>query len=245
MQTAIKGTLAASAVAILAACGVGNDSSQQFAGNAEGFWRGTSSTGYEVSLAILENGETWGIYTNGTAIYGALYGRSTGTGTIFSASGSDFNLLNWSVTSGSYSGTVMARSTIQAVSNRGTSVSLAYDRSYDNAASLAAVAGNYTVSGVSASGSASSVPMSINSGGLVTVTGMTGCSASGAVVPRASGKNIYNIAMTFTGSNCALGNGGTASGILVLDQSVTPNIALSLALTPNKQDGFIAVGSKN
>lgn len=198
-----------------------------------------------MSLAVLENGETWGVYTSGNTIYGALNGTSIGTGNVFVASGSDYNLLNWSVTSGSYSGTVTARSTIEAVSNRGTSISLAYDQSYDTVATLTAIAGNYTVSGISAQGSASSVPMSINTGGLVTVTGMNGCSASGAVSPRANGKNVYNISMTFTGVTCALGYGGTASGIFVLDKSVTPNIALSLALTPNRQDGFIAVGTKN
>lgn len=245
MKAAIKYAMAATAVALLTACGGGGGGgSTPTAGTAEGFWTGTASTGYDVALAVLENGETWGVYTSGGMIYGALYGTSTGTGTTFAASGSDFNLTNWSVSSGSFSGTVTARSAIQAVSNRGSTISLTYDSSYDTAASLTTVAGNYTVSGVSAAGSADNVPMTITSGGLVTVTG-TGCSASGTVAPRSSGKNVYNISMTFTGNNCALGNGGTASGIFVLDRSVTPNIALSLALTPNKQDGFIAVGEKN
>jgi hypothetical protein len=243
MKAAIKYTLAATAVAILAACGGGGGSTPT-AGTAEGFWSGTTNTGYDVALAVLENGETWGIYISNSGLEGALYGTSTGSGNTFSASGSNFNLRAWSVTGGTLTGTVVQRSTINAVSNGGGTLSLTYDASYDTPATLTAVAGNYTVSGISASGSANNVPMTITSGGLVTVTG-TGCSASGTVAPRSSGKNIYNISMTFTGINCALGNGGTASGIFVLDRSVTPNIALSLALTPSKQDGFIAVGEKN
>ena len=79
---------------------------------------------------------------------------------------------------------------------------------------------------------------------LLKVNSHKGCPTLGTVLPRSSGKNIYNINVTFTGTNCALGNGGTASGIFVLDRTVTPNIALTLALTPNKQDGFIGIGTK-
>jgi hypothetical protein len=50
--------------------------------------------------------------------------------------------------------------------------------------------------------------------------------------------------MTFIGTNCALGNGGTASGIFILNQSESSNVAVALALTPSKQDGFIAIGEK-
>jgi hypothetical protein len=50
--------------------------------------------------------------------------------------------------------------------------------------------------------------------------------------------------MTFIGTNCALGNGGTASGIFLLDQRENPNVAVAMALTPSKQDGFIAIGEK-
>jgi hypothetical protein len=85
--------------------------------------------------------------------------------------------------------------------------------------------------------------MTITAAGLVTVQGTT-CSASGNVAPRASGKNVYNISMTFNGTNCALGNGGTASGIFILDQSESPNVAVAMALTPYKKDGFIAIGAK-
>lgn len=213
------------------------------AGTAEGFWVGSSSTGYRVALAVLENAETWGVYTRNGLIYGAVYGTSNGTGNTFSSTGSDFNLVKWSVVNGSFTGTVVPKSTINAVANTGTTISLTYSTTYDSPALLSTIAGSYTVSGVSASGTSSNAPMTIDANGAVRVVG-NGCSAAGTVLPRSSGKNIYNINVTFTGTNCALGNGGTASGIFVLDRTVTPNIALTLALTPNKQDGFIAIGTK-
>jgi hypothetical protein len=240
MKNTIKLTLAASAVALLAACGGGGGSSAPVAGTAEGFWEGTTSTGYNAAVAVLENGETWGLYTSGNTVYGALYGTSTGSGSTFSASGSDFNLLNWAVTSGSLNGTVVPQSTIRAVSGGGTTVNLTYDSSYNTPATQAAITGTYTVRAISATGSADDVAMTISSTGVLSVPGV-GCTASGTVVPRPSGKNVYNISVTFTGNNCALGNGGTASGIFILDGT----LAISLALTPNKQDGFIAFGLKN
>ncbi len=105
MRKTIKVILATASVALLAACGGGGGGGgggTPTAGNAEGFWNGTSSNGYDVAVAILENGETWGIYTSGGVIYGALYGTSSSTGNTFSANGSDYNLTNWTVSSGSY-----------------------------------------------------------------------------------------------------------------------------------------------
>ncbi len=242
MKAIFKGAVIAGAVALLAGCiGGGSD---EYVSNAEGFWTGTSSTGFNVSVAVLENGETWGLYTYNGSIYGALYGQSTGAGTQFFASGSDFDLTSWSVTNGSLSGTVAPKSAINATTSGDVSISLQYENSYDSPATLAAAEGSYVVYGVSAAGSADGAPMTISSNGAVTVAGMGDCTASGSVVPRASGKNVYNISVTFSGTQCALGNGGTASGIFILDTSVTPNYAVSLALTADKRDGFIAMAQK-
>ena len=216
------------------------------AGTSEGFWFGPASTGTQVYLAVLENGETWGFYTSGNNFAGALYGISTGTGTAFAATGTDFNFGVWRTSANTFLGTVAAKSSINATASAGTggTVALRYDASYDTAATLATVVGNYTMSGVSALGSGTNVPISITAAGQVTSTVTGTCSAAGTIAPRPSGKNIYNIALTFTGTGCALGNGGTTSGIFILDKSVTPSVAYAIALTPAKNDGFFAVGTK-
>jgi hypothetical protein len=229
--------------------GGGDDISTPSAGTAEGFWSGSASNGSNLVLVVLENGETWGLYganeTAGDIYAGAFYGQSTGTGNTFTASGSDFNFNNWDVTSGTVKGTVVQKSTINATTSQNVSVNLKYESSYELPASLKAVAGSYKVTGISATGSATNAPMTITDTGLVTVkVAETNCTASGNIAPRASGKNVYNISMKFNGTNCALGDGGTASGIFILDQSETPNVAVSMALTPSKQDGFIAIGEK-
>jgi len=57
------------------------------------FWQGGASTGMDVQLAVLENGETWGIYSSRGIVAGALIGNTSSGGTHFSGSGLDFNLL--------------------------------------------------------------------------------------------------------------------------------------------------------
>lgn len=69
-----------------------------------------------------------------------------------------------------------------------------------------------------------------------------GCSAAGTAVPRPSGKNIFNITITFTGTNCALGNGAVTTGVAYYD-AVNRQV-LVMALNSAKTDGFIYVGTK-
>src|SRR5574337_1453642 len=117
---------------LLAACGGGGDDSAPAgggsapaaappvaAGTAEGFWQGKSSTGSSVALAVLENGETWGLYSQGGYIVGAIYGKTTSTGgTKLSGSGLDFNIPSRSVTQGSYSGTFEAKGSVDRLESQ-------------------------------------------------------------------------------------------------------------------------------
>ena len=61
-------------------------------------------------------------------------------------------------------------------------------------------------------------------------------------MPRPSGKNIFNVSVTFTGTNCALGNGTVTTGVGYYDMDTKR--LLVLALNAAKTDGFIYIGSK-
>lgn len=51
--------------------------------------------------------------------------------------------------------------------------------------------------------------------------------------------------LTLSGANCGSGNGGTVSGIFILDATTTPKSAYFFTLTTTKQDGIIiGIGSK-
>ncbi len=208
---------------------------------AEGFWSGTASTGTKVALAILENGDTWGVYTSNNLIVGALHGTTTSSGTTLSGSGSDFNIPSKTITPGTYSGTFASKSSINVTTSIGSNFTGTYDASYDTAASLTSLSGTFSGSGVSGTTSAQSATVGISSLGVVSSTGI-GCSAAGTVAPRPSGKNIFDVTITFTGTNCALGNGVVTTGVAYYDAVIRQ--VLVMALNSAKADGFIYVGVK-
>jgi hypothetical protein len=190
---------------------------------------------------VLENGETWGVYSSGSTIYGALYGTTTTNGNTATISGTDFNFLTNSSSSGNLTGSIVAKSTM-SLSGSGVTVPLTYQTSYDTAATAAAVTGTWSFIG--RSGLYTLVPgsITINGSGAFTLS-QVGCVTTGSIVPRSGGKNIYNLSLSATGVNCVAGQ-STMSGIVYLDRTVTPNKFLSLALTPSKNDGVVVIGTK-
>ena len=213
------------------------------AGTAEGFWSGTSSNGYNVGLIVLENAETWGLYATGNTVTGAFYGNSTGKGTAFSISDSDLDFSTRRLTSGATTGTVSQKAKISGKSNTGVTFDLTYDATYDQPAVLADIVGSYSMTLASLQATENNVQTSISSAGDIVLT-KDNCTATGKVTPRSSGKNIFNLSLTLSGANCGSGNGGTVSGIFILDATTTPKSAYFFTLTPTKQDGIIGIGSK-
>jgi hypothetical protein len=209
----------------------------------EGFWVGRASTGTEVFLAVLDDGKTWGLYQSGRTIVGALAGETSFSGNQLSGSGRDFNLPSRTISSGTYAGTFSARSYVDVRLSNGSTFTGSYDPRYDQPASLAAVAGTFSGAGVTGTTAPQAVTISVSSTGQVTLPSTQGCGGSGTVQPRASGKNVYDVTITFQGSTCALGNGVTVRGIAVYD-SAQRNL-WALALNGAKNDGFIYSALKN
>lgn len=231
--------------AMLAACGGGSDDSAAPpapAATAEGFWAGRASTGTDVALAILENGDTWGYYASGGYLVGALAGSTSFSGNQLSGSGKDFNLLYRTVTPGSYTGTFSAKDSVSIKLSDGSTFTGSYDARYDQPASLAALAGSYSGQGVTGTTAPQSASITITASGAVSMPAVSGCSASGTATPRTSGKNIFDITITFSGSACALGSGAVVKGAGFYDS--TQRTLIGLALNGAKNDGFIYFGQK-
>lgn len=243
MKKAIQLTAICGATTLLAACGGGGGGGGSSVNTAEGIWQGTSSTGANVTVAVLENGEAWGGVTVGNTLVSALAGTASGNGSSFSASGSEFVFSNNSVGTGSYTGTVAQKSRIQATSNNGSSIDLAYKSYYDQGVTAAEIAGSYTLSGRTARYSISNLNFTIGANGSFTIVD-NGCTTTGTATPRSSGKSIVNVNATGAGT-CVLGNGVSLSGIAVLDKTVTPNTLYVIALNSAKTDGLILIGAKN
>jgi len=208
----------------------------------EGFWVGRSSLGADVALTVLENGETWGVYTSGGYIVGALAGSTSVTGRAMSGSGADFNLLNRTVSRGSFVGTFVPQQSISAQLSSGATFSGRYNSLYDQPASLSAAAGTYIGQGVTGWTSPQTIGVTVSSTGTITMPASLGCSASGTVLPRSSGKNVFNVSVRFQGTTCALGNGATAQGVAFYDAA--QRTLLVLALNSAQTDGFIYYAAK-
>ena len=226
----------------LTACGGGGGGGSGIANaDPQGFWSGLSPAGYTVNAVVLDGGETWGIYSSGSTLYGALYGAATTSGNTATITGTDFNFLTNSSAQGTLTGPITAKSSMSLSSTSGT-IPLTYSSSYETAATGAAVTGTWSY--VGRSGGYTLVPanITINSSGVFTLS-QTNCATSGSIVPRAGGKNVYNITLTSVGSGCAAGQ-STLTGVTYLDTTVTPNKFLALALTSSKSDGLIVIGTK-
>ena len=226
----------------LTACGGGGGGDSTVNADAQGYWSGPASTGYTVNAVVLETGETWGIYSSGSTIYGALYGTATTNGNNVSITGADFNFVSNTSANGTLGGPITAKSSMSLTSTNGVSVPLTYSSTYDTAATAAAATGTWSFIG--RSGLYSLVPgsITINGSGAFTLN-QTNCTTVGTLVPRSGGKNIYNLNLTASGTLCVAGQSSMA-GVAYIDTSVTPNKFVSLALTPSKNDGVVVIGTK-
>ena len=221
------------ATTLMVACGGGGGTSAPTAAvaatatKAEGVYAGSLKSAALPSGAfnaiVLEDDSMWAIY--GTAdpqgrltVFGFINGSGTSAnGTYTVASAKDF-----------YSTGAVASGTINAtyspgVSIAGTTTGLTGSTStfsgttaaitgytYSSPASLSAIAGTW--SGSILSGAVAT--LTITSGG--TYTGASaGCTISGTVTPRASGKNVFDVSYVNGAAPCA-SPGLTAKGIGVV-----------------------------
>lgn len=240
----MKQLTALAAALVLSACGGGGGDSAPTA-SAEGFWVGTTAKGTTVNLAILENGETWGLYGNASSLTGAVYGITSTSGTSLSGSGYGFDFATRTSGSGTYAGSVTTKSSISMSVSDGTTLTGTYDASYDQPASLATVAGTYTGWAVTGGIAPQATTVVVDVNGNISssfVSGSLTCSTSGKATPRASGKNVFNVQLTFTGNYCALGNGTVVNGVATYNAANRQLI--TMALNSTKSDGLIYLGTR-
>jgi hypothetical protein len=113
---------------------------------------------------------------------------------------------------------------------------------YNSPADINTVSGNWTAYTLQGAGAPAAVAINTNG----TFAGSSqGCTFSGTLTPRASGKNIFDVAVTFGGSPCALPN-GTASGIglsYLIANSTTRQLLVAV-VDPTRQFGTLLFGQR-
>lgn len=216
------------AAAGLAGCGGGDGDASgtpaapaaPAASTAEGVYGGTltGSTSANFELLVLENGEYWALYGQQTASAFLVAGFLQGTGSASAGSFTSSNLRDFGYLSplqGSVSATydTTARTIQGTTTAQGGSVGFSggpiagSTYSYDTAASLATVTGAWSLSDLKGN------PISISVAGNGSFTAASaGCSMSGSLAPRPSGKNVFNFSLAFGPAPCTL-PGTSASGV--------------------------------
>lgn len=202
--------LSLASVLALSACGGGGSDSgtptPAPATKAEGVYGGTltGSTNDTFRLLVLENDEYWGlagITSGGTFnVYGLIEGQGTSNAGSFNSS----NAMAYSGTSAPVAATV-ASNYVAATSVAGTITSPAGVVSfsstplpaptynYNTAAVLSTISGSWNTTALNGL----SVPLTIAANGAFTALASNGCSITGTISPRPSGKNVFNVSLTF------------------------------------------------
>lgn len=221
MKTLLKYALAASTLSLLAACGGGGDSaSATQSTSVEGHYTGTlrvnpSSSAADVEGIILENGQMWLLYGYGSSIYGMLQGNGSYSGNTLVVNEVRDIYYNGTVAQASLSATYTNNSNLNGnVSEAGSMYPLTLSRplndayQYNTSPSLSSVVGNWTGSYLTGS----SETILINANGTTQSIDDDGCVTNGTIVPRPSGKNVFDITFA-TVASVACGPSITATGI--------------------------------
>ena len=236
----------------LSACGGGGGDSAPApsptppppADTAEGFWSGTSSSGFSILGAVLDNGEYWFMYHANGLLYGVVQGSGTSrNGSFTSTNGLDF-LLGGGVTPVAVSASYRARASLQGVvtpqaGGAPVTFTSAYDPSYEVPATQAAVQGVWR--GRLAGGETYSINVGAN--GALTGAGSSGCTFSGSIAPRPGGTAVYGVSVTFNGGVCLLGT-QTIDGIGAVGNTTQGPVLYAAALNGTRSAGLVLISGR-
>ncbi len=251
MKVKLKLLCAVTAALLLAACGGGGgDSSPAPApiAKAEGVYQGTTSTGLQFSLLVLENDQFYSLV--GTTSGGVFFvsslvdGQGNSNNGSFSASGVNQYFGDGQVIPGTVASTYTPRVSIAGTLSQPSFGNSTFNGTapanttyvYDTPANLSGISGAWSGGDLSGEG----VNFSITAGGAISGTSALGCSFTGSVAPRASGKNVFNTSVTFGSAPCDL-PGQTAQGIALTFLLANGQRQLLVAITNSARTAGTAV----
>lgn len=219
-------------------------------GTAEGWWRGTSSTGRSVEGLVLGSGEYWLIYgavNNSAVLAGLAQGNGTSqNGRFTSSNGIDFNFEGAGNSPVTVDATYVEEKSFDgAVKYTGTTNALTFTTEYYfeyHFPSLAPPLGSWiatTFAGTSYSGLTEYTEVTIASSGELTGVSASGCKFAGTIAPSTAA-NYYNLTMTFQGGSCSNGT-GTVTGIALFE--LYPRRLTTAAVNSTRTSGYLFVGA--
>jgi len=218
MRTLKRGiSLALLVSGILAGCGGGGgggggSSTPAASSPLEGVYEGPSSSGKTIDALFLEDGSWWNMYgiPSGSAllVQGVATGTSTGSNGSFTITFKDYYAPGTTPVSGSGSGTYTATTLLGTITEGGVNgtfnltTPLTTNYNYNTPAALASISGSWTGSLLDGE----SATVSVLTSGTLSGTSSLGCSFTGTATPRPSGKNVFNVSVTFGAAPCSFPN---------------------------------------
>jgi hypothetical protein len=210
--------------------------------SAEGFWVATTPSGVHVKWGVLDNGDTWGIYDLDGTILGAFHGSTRSSQGVLHGTGQAFDIPSRTVHETSFTGTYVPRQAISITTSRGVGFSGRYVVGYDQPARLSELAGRFSGEGLSSLSPVRTMGLNVAASGAVALSSDHGCTASGTASPSPNGKNVFTMALQFSGRGCALGHGTTVSGIAHF--STASGELFVLAMNAARTDGWLYLGAR-
>lgn len=243
---------------ILVACGGGggggastdSTTTSNSGQKAEGVYEGTLTTGETVNILALENDEVYVLYGQNSGgslrVYGFDWAQGTSKNGTYSASVVKDYYYTGAVTTGSVVASYIANTSFNGTATiNGVRVGFTSAPPtnslyiYNTPAMLSAVAGSWT--GTLLSGEAGIVTISTSGALTANFKGSYSgtCTATGSVLPRNSGKNVYDLSLTFGSAPCLLP--GTTVGGVMLSYLLTngQKQMIAVATTTNKSSGNV------
>ena len=209
---------------------------------AEGFWIAALPSGINVKWAILDNGETWGIYEGQGTILGAFHGQTRSANGALLGSGQAYDIPSGTVGATRFTGSYIPRQAISLTTAFGMTLSGRYAPTYDEPADPATLTGRYAGEGLSSRQPVIGLQMQVAGDGAFVMTSRGDCAASGTAYPRTGGKNIFDVRMHFAGSACPLGDGVRADGIAHI--GTNSGELFMLALNAARTDGWLFLAQR-
>jgi hypothetical protein len=203
--------------------------------SAEGIWSGPSTKGFSVRGVILENGEYWLTYYQGSTAFGLFQGSSrSDAGVLTSTNLLDFYAPDGSPGAGTFNATYKVNDTLvgnTVTSARTDTVDLRYESKYDEPVTPGLTTGVW----FSETGPLL-ITYNVTATGSMTGFTVDGCTFSGSLRPRASGKFVYDISYTFGPAPC-FRPGVTVSGVAIPSVSATGEFQLQTATLDSARSG--------
>jgi hypothetical protein len=191
------------------------------AGQAQGVYVGTFTGGDAFGALVLPNDNFYAVYgisSGNTASTGVLAGIGVESNSSFSGNLTDFSN-SGTIASGSFSSTFTAGAGINgSISEPGKSLTFTFTGAvppastfnYNTAAQLSSITGVWT--GAIMEGETTTV--SVHSTGDFVGATEFACNFSGTAKPDGSGKNFFDVTLTFSGAPC-IAAGQTVSGFAI------------------------------